>query len=706
MPVEPVPQHVSGIDQRWPPRTQRLIGEALRLCDEWLHEPLRACMADFDARLHTGAAAVTSIPEQKAFLATRARLVQDTETFERRFVTAVRQAFAQLGLSVREAPASSAGPTLGLLDPHAHELGSALEQLAQRTELQGGQVLVELGYRLAVLAASAPLEGRAQPLSPQSMLVAFHRAAAPLELPPEHELLLLQSFDRALMRQLAALQDSVNAMLQADGIMPRLRAFSIPRAPRRARTPRPAPVDVVAAPPADVPPAAALTPAPLAPSPTPASPVAAVAAIETRTREVPGPRQHVASDEQLRQALEALRWSLDGSAAGEGADWRQLHAALLAQLNAVSGTGGPPLHLSAQQAQAMAQVVHWFREAQAQLPRDATISAVLDGLHWPLLRVVLSDVPSCTQPGHPAHRLLRKVVEVARDWLPGADGHSDHAVATQLKRSLQRLADELPDPALCLQVHDDLQHHLMQWRDKARIAERRHVEAMRGRERLERARRRAGELLAHRLTGATASGPLRALFDDAWADVLALALLRQGESSTLFATLLVITDQLLGRLPAGDRQRLQQDVEHGLQQIGLYGSEATRMAQALIDAGYTGDAGRSRRRLRRPEPLAPPEPPPDDAEIAATAGDPTREARRNAILARLREARFGGWFEFVDSHGGPALQRRLAWFSALSGRCLFVTRRGQRAEEMDLDQLAGAIADGRVRELCTETEEV
>jgi uncharacterized protein (DUF2267 family) len=380
-----------------------------------------------------------------------------------------------------------------------------------------------------------------------------------------------------------------------------------------------------------------------------------------------------------------------------------LHAALLAQLNAVAGAGGPPLHLSAQQAQAMAQVVHWFREAQGQLPRDATINAVLDGLHWPLLRVVLSDVPSCMQPGHPAYRLLRKVVEVVRDWLPGTDGHNDHAVATQLQQSLQRLTDELPDPALCLQVHDDLQHHLTQWRDKARNAERRHVEAMRGRERLERARRRAGELLAQRLSGATASGPLRALFDDAWADVLALALLRQGESSSLFATLLVITDQLLGRLPAGDRQRLQQDVEHGLQQIGLYGNEATRMAQALIDAGHIEDAGRGRRRLRRPEP--PPGPLPDDAEIPVTACDPAREARRRAILTRLQDARFGGWFEFVDAHGGPSRQRRLAWFSALSGRCLFVTRRGQRAEEMDLDQLASAIADGRVRELRTDTDE-
>lgn len=707
MPVEPVPPHVSGIDQQWPPRTRRLIGAALHLCDDWFHEPLRACMADFDARLHTGVRAATSLAEQKGFLATRARLVQDTETFEWRFVAVLHQSFAQLGQVTHDTPTTSAGPALSLLDSRAHELGSALEQMAQRCELQGGQVLVELGYRLAVLVAAPPLEGRAQPLSPQAMVAAFRRAAAPLELPAEHQLLLLQSFDQALMRHLAALQVAVNDLLQGDGILPRLRAFSVPRAPRRARAAdRPA-VDVAAAqaplpePAPRSPPAPRPAPAPVAvvaavPRPVPA---AAPPAIDTRTRDVPGPRQHVASDAQLQQALEALQWSLDGAS-----DWRQLHAALVLQLNVGAAATGPTLHLSPQQAQAMAQVVHWFREAQGQLPRTSSTDSLLDGLHWPLLRMVLSDVPTCMQPGHPAYRLLRKVVEVVRDWLPGADGRDDPAVAAQLQESLRPLGEAVTDTALCLAVHDDLEQHLAHWRDKARIAERRHVEAMRGRERLERARRRAGELLAHRLANTTASGPLRALFDDAWADVLALALLRQGESSSLFTTLLVITDQLLGCLPAGDRQRLRQDVENGLQQIGLYGSEATRMAQALIDAGHVGDAGSSRRRLRRGEPSRP-EPLAEEGAAPVAAPDPQLEARRRAVLARLRDARFGGWFEFVDGHGGPPLQRRLAWFSALSGRCLFVTRRGQRAEEMDLDQLARAIADGHVRELRTDADD-
>ena len=78
---------------------------------------------------------------------------------------------------------------------------------------------------------------------------------------------------------------------------------------------------------------------------------------------------------------------------------------------------------------------------------------------------------------------------------------------------------------------------------------------------------------------------------------------------------------------------------------------------------------------------------------------------QDVVLQHLREARFGGWYEFADTDDGAPRQRRLAGFSALSGRCLFVTRRGQRVSGMDLRQLADAIVDGTVRELRTEVDD-
>jgi hypothetical protein len=58
----------------------------------------------------------------------------------------------------------------------------------------------------------------------------------------------------------------------------------------------------------------------------------------------------------------------------------------------------------------------------------------------------------------------------------------------------------------------------------------------------------------------------------------------------------------------------------------------------------------------------------------------------------------GGWFEFTEA-GGRRVHRKLAWYSPRAARGLFVTRQGQRAEEMSLAELAQAIGAGKVREL-------
>jgi len=84
----------------------------------------------------------------------------------------------------------------------------------------------------------------------------------------------------------------------------------------------------------------------------------------------------------------------------------------------------------------------------------------------------------------------------------------------------------------------------------------------------------------------------------------------------------------------------------------------------------------------------------NDAEEQPPLGP--QEAR---IHNRLRQLPFGTWFEFADPSGGPSNALKLAWFSPVSGNSLFVTRRGQRGEEMNLRELARAMASGRVREM-------
>ena len=151
---------------------------------------------------------------------------------------------------------------------------------------------------------------------------------------------------------------------------------------------------------------------------------------------------------------------------------------------------------------------------------------------------------------------------------------------------------------------------------------------------------------------------LRALLEHAWSDVLALTLLRHGEQSETFARRLVITDQLLGRLPPGNLGTLQAEVEAGLQQIGMHGEEATQVAQRLIGAGtalhdadgagLTGLAVRLKQRRTHGEAI--------DTAQAAPAALSAEALRLHQRLGQLA----GTWFEVSEPDG----RRGVLWHRA------------------------------------------
>jgi hypothetical protein len=147
-------------------------------------------------------------------------------------------------------------------------------------------------------------------------------------------------------------------------------------------------------------------------------------------------------------------------------------------------------------------------------------------------------------------------------------------------------------------------------------------------------------------------------------------------------------------------------VETGLQQIGMHAEEAEQVAQRLlgIDSAApavdlpsaTDLAMRLKHHQRLGEQSDQPEP--------ATQVQPPVDAHEREIQLRLRRMPFGSWFEFEDAATGQITRRKLSWYSPMSGRCLMVTRRGQRGEEMTLAQLAHDIARGRAREMPTPRE--
>lgn len=696
-------------DARWPPRTQQLLGELRALCGNWLHEPLRRSLEHFDMHLHRQTEHTLSHFDQQHYLATRQQLLGKRQVFEQRFIASIDQAFDQLGLPTMKSTAVIP-QMLSLLEPLEHELTAALDQLVARSEARSGPQLVELGYRLAVLIAKPPLESDALPIGPQAMARAFRDACHTLGLPSVHELLLLQSLESSLIQGLAPLHELANAHLRDAGILPRLRPFGLPRAAtRRDRVKNEK----------------------RSSSATPATAMGGHESMAVPDNQLEGPahpqvrgdgslpsRGSVVTDEELQVALAALQGHLTQVDERTRIDLNQpqrLREELLIQLNVGRPAQATRASLSTRQDDTVELIVRLFGQIAQRLPQTNDALSLLCDLQLPMLRVALIDHGFFDQHEHPARKVLGKVAEIACDWLDDANGMIDRGLRAKLGQLVARAGREPPSTALYVSLQDDIAQYLAQLQHKTQLAERRQIDAMQGLERLEQARHRTAELLAKRFAN---TAPQCRPLDHAWSDVLALTLLRHGEQSQVFGTRLAVTDQLLGLLPAGDRHKLQHEVETGLQQIGLQNDEVIQLAQRMVDASrrdeLPGKALNASDRAALSEQSLQTGGPSNDA-VETTHASPAINAFNVAAVTpnpevlrihrHLRALPAGAWFEFVDPSGRRGPRHRLVWYSPLTGHSLFVTRSGQRAEELGELQLAHEIVCARVREI-TDHEDV
>ncbi|RUL74435.1 DUF1631 family protein [Dyella choica] len=734
---------------RLPLRSRKLIQAACELCDQWAERTLGACLEHLDKRLYEQAEQSRSHLEQQHYFESRKQLELGRTAFVRLFKAGLRERFEHLGEATNEASKKPGQPSLTLLDWNEHELTAAFDALIARGEGQNLPILSELSYRLAVLIGAAPLEGGHSPLGPQNLARILRAASEPLNLPLEHRVLLLKVFESSISGSLMSLYESVNAMLQANGILPNLRAFTATRvahgavyASERARTAAPAT-------------GAASTAA--------RGDGEAIAVLETlrdllaRQRlaasgQMPAAAGRHATPDELQIALGALQ---QHTAEVTDRTSRELHSMqllqdeLLHQLNLGLPSNATRMQLTPEQGDTVELVSQLFEQLVQQLHQGPDAHALLSNLQLPLLRLAFADRDFFNQREHPARKLLGKLADTIDNWLVGPNGELDQALLARLRQLVERTQQEPATAGLYNSLLVDIDQHLTQLLRKAQVAERHHVEAMQGRERMEQARRRADELMAERFAAAPPRGLLRTLLERAWTDVLALTLLRHEEHSEAFLHQLRITDQLLGEFPIDDPLELRKEVETSLQQIGMHEDEAEQVAQRLIGtpardavaaSPVTEDlaaASIKEPAVNGPEPAVPPPvvpttaeatsaPPrgaadgssatglaiklkqhqrlgehhgpetPPAAQVNAAAPLGLREAR---IHNHLRQLPFGTWFEFTDPATGKASQHKLAWFSPVSGNSLFVNRRGQRSEVMNLQELARAIAEGRVRQL-------
>jgi hypothetical protein len=328
--------------------------------------------------------------------------------------------------------------------------------------------------------------------------------------------------------------------------------------------------------------------------------------------------------------------------------------------------------------------------------RDTPAVGLLGRLQVPLLRVALQDRAFFVRQQHPARQLLNAVAESGATWLGEED--VDPQLVHSLRNAVEHVVQNFrEDPQAFDTANRELQTSLQQLARKAEVTERRHVEAARGKEKLELAKRRSTEVIEQAVRDQRLPKFVRALLNQAWADVLTLTLLRHGEDSEDWQKQLEATRHIVattgGKSGGPADPKLAAQIEGSLVQVGYHIDEAAAIARRLTTgiaededdpASRTELAMKLKARARLGE----------DSETPKSKLPP-RTPEEQAAYEHLRTLPFGSWFEFIANQQGDRVRRRLSWFSPITDNALFVNQRGQRVGEQSLDSLARMIAIGQ-----------
>lgn len=359
---------------------------------------------------------------------------------------------------------------------------------------------------------------------------------------------------------------------------------------------------------------------------------------------------------------------------------------------------GKPVALAPSDSDTFDLVGLLYNHLQREIRDDAPAAALVKRMQLTLLRVALQDRSFFVRPNHPARQLLSTVSETAAKWL--ADDDIDPALLAPLQQAVTHAVKNY-DGGLEVfeQSNKQLQAHIDTQVRRAETLEKRHVEAARGKEKLEAAKLRAEQVLSETIGEAPLPKFTRALLNQAWADVLTLTFLRHGEGSEEWNRQIDATRQVVAACTHrdGDAEHpaLKSHVEAALKQVGYHDAEADVIARRLSSSTRDDEDGESRTeltmKLKARVRLG------EESQKARKPDLPSRSPQEQECYEQLRLLPFGTWIEFVTNQQGDVVRRRMSWFSPVTGNALFVNQRGQRVGEHSLDSLARMMAKDQVR---------
>ncbi|MEG3191758.1 DUF1631 domain-containing protein [Lysobacter sp. D1-1-M9] len=702
-----------------PRRVHVALEHVHALVSEELERQLDGMFTEFEQQLFRRAEQASDPALQAGQFETLRKVRQRRAELAPAFLRFLEASLAQIRAPAGPAGAPAAGgeklkvdfSRLRLLEDDEVSEGSLVRSIGMRHESRAGLPLMLLGQRFGVLAGAPAFDAERLPLGPHALARALLHACEVLEIDLDVRLVLLHCFDQHVMGNYTQLVETINALLARENILPGLSYVPLrTRASPQSGTRKAAPGSGEARDTArlETPDAAGSRPHTgwLGEAGTGASEGENLAFSllqellsgrrdllgKLRGRPAPQPGARELATGEVVDALQSQQADRSGPPRGPQtvAEVRQT---LLAQSRQQHGK---PMRLSSGDQDTFELLEMLYAEMRRDLRDGAPGTALAERLQVPVLRAALQDPGFFVRSQHPARQMLNAVAEAGAKWL--GEDETDPQLESQLHRAVDHVVENYHgDAAVFESANQSLQEHLQLLARKAEVSERRHVEAVRGKEKLELAKRRAAETIEQAMEGQALPKFARALLQQVWSDVLTLVLLRHGEDSEQWRQHVAATAQIVtasagaAPAPAG----LDQRIEHALALVGYHAGEASAIARRLTTGQDEHDDDPASRtelamKLKARTRLG--------ADAAATeVARPPRSAQEQACYERLRRVPFGTWIEFTRNQQGEVVRRRMAWYSRVTDRALFVNQRGQRVDEQSLDNVARTMARSQAR---------
>lgn len=706
-------------EARFPERVRAALEAVLRVASDELERRLEGMLVEFEQQLFRLADHARNPAIEAGHLQTLRNMRLNRADLIPRFMLGVEAGLAgicQPSATQAAAVAQSPFPGLALVDSTELDAELVLRDIAQRSEAGASLALHLLGQRFGVLAAAPAFDAQRLPLGPQALCQAMEEASQSLQLPPDTSHLLLRTFERKVMADYAELADLFNATLAAEGVLPALTYVPLRVRPGAAASEEATPASSGAR--RSRRPVARARAAPRGQPHTAWHPPdepdegggdAAFGMLQelldarerprrgapARSRATVVERQPLDTD-GLVDALASLAPLVGGAPPAQGI--AGLKRDVLARIRSEHGANAG---LARADSDTFDLLDMLYQRIERDVRVDTLAAALLQRLQLPVLQTALRDHGFFARAQHPARQLLNTVAESGARWMEESD--ADPALHEPLKRAVEHVVRHAHEGTAAFEAGNRvLQHELHAQARRSEMAERRHVEAARGKEKLEVAKQQAAETIAGMIGERKPHRFVRALIEQAWADVLTLALLRHGPDSDEWRQMQDTTQRIVAACcdsePVPD-PALSGQIEAALLTVGYHAEEAAAIGRRLTSVRDDDDDGTSRTQLA--------------ASLKARArlggqsdGAPRKRLPRTpeeqAQYERVRTLPFGTWIEFITNQQGDVVRKRLSWYSSVTDNALFVNVRGQRLGEQSLDSVARALARGQARVVTAE----